>query len=478
MARTLLIIEDELMLGEELKRHFEGAGWRVLLVDTYRAARSELLDKGLIPLVVLSDMSLPDGNALDLLEEVQADQLTGGEWIFLTGYGSVADSVRALRLGAYDFLEKPVDFDRLDLVIKGAARSTTAQRRLRDQSAAGSRQFTPEGFVGKSGIASQLREMLRRLAEMPFTALIITGETGTGKGVAARILHHSGARNDAPLVAVNCSALPKDLLESELFGHEAGSFTGAKGRRRGLFEQADGGTLFLDEIGEMPLELQAKFLKVLEEQCFRRVGGDREIHVDVQVVAATNCDLAALVENGRFRADLYHRLCVFRLHLPALRERIEDLDELVPLFVGEFNTKAGRNVSVIGARAWDKLRAHAWPGNVRELRNVIERCVLFADSSELPLQWLQLQPERLVKRSDAISMQKSTGIPSDQDDDHCVCLALDGSMGLEEMDRFIISAALEQNQYNVTATAQMLKTTRDTLRYRIRKYGIILPEDA
>jgi DNA-binding NtrC family response regulator len=466
------------MLGEELKRHYEGAGWRVLLVDTYRAARSELLDKGLIPLVVLSDMSLPDGNALDLLEEAQRELQTVGEWVFLTGYGSVADSVRALRLGAYDFLEKPVDFDRLDLVIKGAARSATAQRRLRDQLAAGSSQFTPEGFVGKSDVASGLREMLRRLAEAPFSALIITGETGTGKGVAARILHHSGARNDAPLVEVNCSALPKDLLESELFGHEAGSFTGAKGRRRGLFEQADGGTLFLDEIGEMPVELQTKFLKVLEEQCFRRVGGDREIHVDVQVIAATNCDLAALVENGRFRSDLYHRLCVFRLHLPTLRERIGDLDELVPLFVTEFNSKAGRNVSVISAMVWEKLKAHAWPGNVRELRNVIERCVLFADSSELPLQWLQLQPERLVKRSGDIPMLNSTGISAVQGDDHSVCLALDGSMGLEEMDRFIISAALEQNQYNVTATAQMLKTTRDTLRYRIRKYDIILPEDA
>jgi DNA-binding NtrC family response regulator len=466
------------MLGEELKRHYEGAGWRVLLVDTYRAARSELLDKGLIPLVVLSDMSLPDGNALDLLEEAQRELQTVGEWVFLTGYGSVADSVRALRLGAYDFLEKPVDFDRLDLVIKGAARSATAQRRLRDQLAAGSSQFTPEGFVGKSDVASGLREMLRRLAEAPFSALIITGETGTGKGVAARILHHSGARNDAPLVEVNCSALPKDLLESELFGHEAGSFTGAKGRRRGLFEQADGGTLFLDEIGEMPVELQTKFLKVLEEQCFRRVGGDREIHVDVQVIAATNCDLAALVENGRFRSDLYHRLCVFRLHLPTLRERIGDLDELVPLFVTEFNSKAGRNVSVISAMVWEKLKAHAWPGNVRELRNVIERCVLFADSSELPLQWLQLQPERLVKRSGDIPILNSTGISAVQGDDHSVCLALDGSMGLEEMDRFIISAALEQNQYNVTATAQMLKTTRDTLRYRIRKYDIILPEDA
>jgi two-component system response regulator AtoC len=477
MARTLLIIEDEAMLGAELKRHYENEGWRVLLVDTFGTARSELVYKGLIPLVVLSDMSLPDGNALDLLEEV-LEQKTASEWVFLTGYGSVADSVRAMHLGAYDFLEKPVDFDRLDLVIRGAARSSTAQRRLRDQMAAGSSHFTPEGFVGRSDVASQLREMLRRLAEAPFSALIITGETGTGKGVAARILHHSGARNDAPLVEVNCSALPKDLLESELFGHEAGAFTGAKGRRRGLFEQADGGTLFLDEIGEMPVDLQAKFLKVLEEQCFRRVGGDREIHVDVQVIAATNCDLAARVDEGSFRADLYHRLCVFQLHLPTLRERIQDLDELVPLFVTEFNTKAGKNVSVISAMAWDKLKAHTWPGNVRELRNVIERCVLFADSSELPLQWLQLQPERLAGRVDDTSMLDRTGVPPALEDDKSVRLPLDGSMGLEEMDRFIICEALERNKYNVTATAQMLNTTRDTLRYRIRKYAINLPNDA
>lgn len=478
MARTLLIIEDESLLGAELRRHFEGDGWRVMLVDAFGAARTELLDKGLVPLVVLADMSLPDGNTLDLLEEVQQQQQIGAEWIFLTGYGSVADSVRALRLGAYDFLEKPVDFDRLDLVIKGAARSATAQRRLHDQVAAGSSQFTPEGFVGRSAVASELREMLRRLAEAPFSALVITGETGTGKGVTARILHHCGARSDAPLIEVNCSALPKDLLESELFGHEAGAFTGAKGRRRGLFEQADGGTLFLDEIAEIPVDLQAKLLKVIEDQCFRRVGGEREIHVDIQVIAATNCNLAARVQEGRFRADLYHRLCVFQLKLPTLRERIEDLHDLVPLFIAEFNTKAGKNVKRVSPTAWDRLKAHTWPGNVRELRNVIERCVLFADGRELPLQWLQLQPERLTARDDDHLMGNTGRTSTAQRNGQSVCLPVDGSMALEEMDRCIICAALERNQYNVTAAAQMLNTTRDTLRYRIRKYGINLPEDA
>ncbi len=475
MPSTLLIIEDEALIGTELKRHFERDGWSVTLVDTYRGARRLLVEQMQAPLAVLSDMNLPDGNALDLLDEVR-QQNTIGEWIFLTGYGSVADSVRALRLGAYDFLEKPVDFDRLDLVIAGAMRSARAQRRLRDQQSAQSVRYTPDGFVGHGSAARRTRDMLTRLACAPFTALVISGETGTGKGVAARILHHSGPRNDAPLVEVNCAALPKDLLESELFGHEAGAFTGAKARRRGLFEQADGGTLFLDEIGELPTDLQAKLLKVLEEQSFRRVGGDREISVDVQVIAATNRDLASRVAEGGFRSDLYHRLCVFQLQLPPLRERIEDLDELVPLFVSEFNAKSGKAVARIGDRVWETLRSHSWPGNVRELRNVIERCVLFADDENFPLQWLQLQPVAHAPTAERAGPGGASGRPPAGG--QWVNLPLDGSMGLEEMDRVIIGAALEQNHFNVAATARALNTTRDTLRYRIQKYGIALPENA
>lgn len=482
MARTLLIIEDEIMLSTELARHFQRSGWRVVQADTLSSARRELFDRGVLPLVVLTDMSLPDGNALDLLEQV-SDQKSGAEWVLLTGYGSVTDSVRALRLGAYDFLEKPVELDRLDVVVSGAARSATAQRRLLDQQAVGHRRFAPEGFVGQSAVTKQLRDMLKKLTSAPFSSLIITGETGTGKGVVARILHYSGPRNNAPLVEVNCSALPKDLLESELFGHEAGAFTGAKGRRRGLFEQADGGTLFLDEIGEMPLDLQAKLLKVLEEKCFRRVGGDREINVDVQVIAATNRNLSNCVEENTFRADLYHRLNVFELQLPSLRDRIDDLDELVPLFIQEFNVKSGKNVNTISTRAWEKLKSHQWPGNVRELRNVIERCVLFADHEGLPIEWMQLRPDEArdeVNSGQGKTTQYSGEGPSSTGPEgrQQVCLPLDGSMGLEEMDRFIIGAALEQNKYNVTATARALDTTRDTLRYRIRKYEIELPDDA
>jgi len=478
MAKTILIIEDEPLLGAELKRHFVQVGWRVELAEQLGAARSKLFDKGLLPPVVLADMNLPDGNSLDLLEEVKQNKIVG-EWIFLTGYGSVADSVRALRLGAYAFLEKPVDFERLDLVISGAMRSAIAQRRLHDQLETGSRHFTVESFIGQSSAAEQIRAILRKLIHTPISALIVSGETGTGKGVVTKILHYSGQRQDAPMVEVNCSALPKDLLESELFGHEAGSFTGAKGRRRGLFEQADGGTLFLDEIAEMPVDLQSKLLKALEEKRFRRVGGDREIQVDVQVIAATNRDLLACIEQGSFRKDLYHRLSVYQLRVPPLRERVIDLEQLVPLFVAEFNAKSGKNVSVIGENVWEKLKTHSWPGNVRELRNVIERCVLFSDTNELPIQWLHLQPEtHAAEESVTVPGGSFSGPDAVTPDHQFIHVPLDGSMGLDEMDRFIICAALEQNQHNVTATARMLNTTRDTLRYRINKYDIQLPDGA
>lgn len=476
MARTLLIIEDEMLLTRELERHYQRDKWRVVVAGTLAEARRQLCDAGLTPLVVISDMTLPDGNALDLLEELGTGE---SEWLFLTGYGSVADSVRALRLGAFDFLEKPVDFPRLDLVVAGAARSARAQRRLHDESDQAARRYTPDSFLGTSPAACRVRDMLARLCTAPFSALIISGETGTGKGVAARILHHGGMRSAGPLVEVNCAALPPELMESELFGHEAGAFTGARARRRGLLEQADGGTLFLDEVGELPPDLQAKLLKAIEEKSFRRIGGEREIHVDVQVVAASNRDLAAGVRSGAFREDLYHRLSVFQLQLPPLRERIEDLDLLVPRFVAEFNAKAGRNVTVIPGAVWAELRAHPWNGNVRELRNVIERCVLFADTQELPRRWLQLRPAREAQPAAPAADGGGDGVGDGvgDGDDGYLRLPLDGSLSLDDIDRTVIEAALRRHHNNVAAAARTLGTTRDKLRYRIRKYRLA-PDDA
>ncbi|MGZ8186128.1 MAG: sigma 54-interacting transcriptional regulator, partial [Methylobacter sp.] len=281
----------------------------------------------------------------------------------------------------------------------------------------------------------------------------------TGKGLAARILHYGGPRAQQPMIEVNCAALPRELLESELFGHEPGAFTGAAGRHRGLLEQADGGTLFMDEIGEMPPDLQAKLLKAIEDHKVRRLGGEKEINVDVRIVAASNRDLEKMAQAGSFRTDLYHRLSVFRVILPPLRDAVEDLDDLVPLFVAEYNAKAGRQVKEVPESVWRKLKAHYWPGNVRELRNVIERCVLFSDSPVFPEQWLQLPGQQ---NNPAAGSHANNSI----------LLPLDGSMALEDMDRFIIKTALERAGNNLAAAARALGATRETLRYRVRKYNL------
>ncbi|MDE0885204.1 MAG: sigma-54 dependent transcriptional regulator [Myxococcota bacterium] len=462
MNDTLLLIEDEDLLGNELTRHFSREGWDVVLCEDLAGARNALITEGVSPLVVVSDMNLPDGNALDLLEECRKHN-TSGEWLFLTGYGTVADSVRALRIGAYDFLEKPCDLKRLDLVVASAARSALAQRRLDEQSSNQSRTYPVASFVGASQAAADVREFIERLITVNISGLVIGGETGTGKGLVARILHNSGPRAKAPLIEVNCAALPRDLLESELFGHEAGAFTGAKQKRRGLVAQADGGTLFLDELAEMHLDLQSKILKVIEDHRVRPLGSDKEKKVDVQIIAASNRNLADRVAEGEFRADLYHRLSVFELTLPSLAERIDDLDEMVPSIINEFNSTAGKSVREVSDEVWKSLKAHNWPGNVRELRNVIERCVLFSEGSDFPHRWLQLPgqsaPAKVVL------------------DGNQLTVPLDGRLSLEEMEAYIIRGALEKSAYNVTAAAKSLGTTRQKLRYRAQKHGIQAPEE-
>jgi DNA-binding NtrC family response regulator len=351
MNDTILIIEDEVLLGRELQRYYARLGYETLWAADCGQARDILQNPDLRPLLILSDLSLPDGSGLDLLEETR-NSLSDCEWVFLTGYGDVPDSVRALRLGAFDFLIKPCLQEQLDMVVRSAIRSAKAQRRILTDSVNAGKRYAPETFIGNSAITRQTGDMLRQLSQLPYSALILTGETGTGKGLAARILHYNSDRAQEPLIELNCAALPKDLLESELFGHEAGAFTGAKARHRGLIEQAHRGTLFLDEIGEMPLDLQAKLLKVLEDRKLRRLGGEKEIQVDIRIITATNRNLQDEVKNGSFRSDLYYRLSVFELRLPSLRERIGDLDDLLPALIAEFNLLAGKKVSQVSPRAW------------------------------------------------------------------------------------------------------------------------------
>lgn len=464
MRDNLLLIEDEPLLGAELKEDFAEQGWDTTLATSLAEAKRLLFDRGLEPLVVVSDMNLPDGSALDLLEQVRTKGLPG-EWIFLTAYGSVPDSVRALKLGAYDFLEKPSEPERLALVLAGAARSAQAQRRLSDAARTLRSRYTPDAFLGHSTVAQQTRDLLGRLAQVPFSALVITGETGAGKGLAARILHHAGPRAGGPLIEVNCAALPRDLMEGELFGHEAGAFTGAKGRRRGLIEQASGGTLFLDEIGEMNHDLQAKLLKAIEDKRVRRLGAEGEVTVDVQFIAATNQDLQARVGDGRFRADLYHRLSVFRLDVPALRRRKEDIEDLLPQFIQEFNALAGKDVRTVPGSVWGRFASYDWPGNVRELRNVVERCVLLAEGPAFSQRWLHLgDGAATAVAGEQAGVMEAAG--------ERLCVPLDGAMTLDEMERRILKETLRRNGDNVSLTARVLGTTREKLRYRVQKYGL------
>ncbi len=462
MSDSLLIIEDELLLGKEMQRRFVKQGWDVMLADDIASARRYLIDDGLQPLVVLADMNLPDGTSLDLLDELHETTSVKGEWILLTAYGTIPDSVRALHLGAHDFLEKPVDDARLDLAIQRAARSARAHRRLLNESASQAAKNGAERFIGRSDRAKETRHLLRQIGQADFSALVLRGDTGTGKGLAARILHYGGPRAEGPMVEVNCAALPDELLESELFGHEAGAFTGAKGRREGLFEQAHGGTLFLDEIGEMELGLQAKLLKAVEDRRIRRVGGNREIAIDVRIIAATNRDLETEVSANRFRSDLYHRLSVFQIVLPSLSQRLEDIEDLVTAFVAEFNERTNRKIETVPNEVWEKLKVYHWPGNVRELRNVIERCVLLSEGTALDPRWLQLG--------------SSTPPPSMPENSNQIIFPIDGSVSLDEMERRMIEEALKRQRGNVTKAAGLLGISRQTMRYRIEKHHIDVSE--
>jgi transcriptional regulator with PAS, ATPase and Fis domain len=312
--------------------------------------------------------------------------------------------------------------------------------------------------VGRSKEANDVREKLARFSQIPLSNLVITGETGTGKGLAARILHNAGARADGPLVEVNCAALPRELMESELFGHEAGAFTSAKSSHRGLMEQADTGTLFLDEIGELDLDLQAKLLKAIEDKEIRRVGGERMIAIDVQIIAATNQDLQKLVDSKAFRADLYHRINVFQLELPPLRVRKADIEAIVGVLIGEFNATSGKRVKHVPERVRAALEAYEWPGNIRELRNVVERSVLLSTGEDLPIEWLHIKQDRMpppsVGAADLISVR------------------IDGSMSFDRMEKLIIETALQCDGHNVMAAARRLGMTRETLRYRMARHKI------
>lgn len=442
----LLLVEDEQLLRWALRGRLVRAGHSVVEAGTL--AEAELRLRETRAQVVLLDVHLPDGNGIDFFA-AQREKLADSAVIVITADGSVEDAVRAMKLGAVDFLSKPVDHEELlRLVAKATARNrevleVEASRRAREKS----------GVAAPIAESLAMREVLGLAASVAAagtTTVLIHGETGAGKEVLARYIHARSPRAQAPLQSLNCAALPEHLVESELFGYEKGAFTDAKSSRKGLFELADGGTVALDEIGEIPLPLQAKLLRFLEEKTFRRLGGTREIAVDVRVIAMTNRSLDEEVLRGRFREDLYHRLHVFPIEVPPLRQRREDIIPLALRFMKQFGTSLGKHFTELSPAFHDRLLSHEWAGNVRELRNLIERAVILERGEVLNGDSLALTPGRLVATP--------------------VAEAREEIVPLDEIEFIMVDRALRASKGNQSHAARLLQVTRDQLRYRVKRY--------
>ncbi len=373
MSITVLIVDDEENARLNISKFLQNKGYSTLEAPTLKESKAHLM-KGNAD-VVLLDAMLPDGYGPTLLEEIN-QTLNSPPIIMITAHGDIDMAVNTMKNGAFDFFQKPIELDELEKSIRRAGEIVSMRRELAHLRQS---QRDEHNYIqGNSPLMEVLFNQAQRAAKASVSVLI-TGETGTGKEILATAIHNMGSRSDKPFIAINCAAIQNTMLESELFGHEAGSFTSAEKRKNGLMETADGGILFLDEISSMPTDMQAKLLRALEEQAFRRMGGNDLIKVDVQILAASNRPLKKLIEENKFREDLYYRLKVVDLHIPPLRERKEDIPELVGFFIGQLNPKMGLNIHDIAPKALEKLIAHDWPGNIRELRNIIERAMLFCD---------------------------------------------------------------------------------------------------
>lgn len=391
MTFTVLIVDDEENARHHIGSFLTAQGYEVIGVATLKEAR-ETIRRGNADIILL-DVQLPDGYGPNLLEET-AQINPRPPVILITAYGDIEMAVEAMKNGAHDFLQKPIQLTQLEKSIQRAGEHVSMRRELAHLRRIQHDQV--DYIIGKSQAMNSVFDHAQRAANASVSVLI-TGETGTGKEILAGAIHKAGPRADKPFIAIDCGAIQPTVLESELFGYEAGAFTGAEKRKHGLMEVADGGILFLDEISSMPLEMQVKLLRALEERAFRRVGGTTLIHIDVQVLAASNRDLPSLMKDGKFREDLYYRLKVVDVHIPPLREHKGDIPELVGLFIRQNNPRMGLNITDVTPRAMEALISHRWPGNVRELRNVIERAMLFCDEAAIDLPHL---PAELHQSSD------------------------------------------------------------------------------
>jgi two-component system response regulator PilR (NtrC family) len=459
MAQQVLVIDDEPDIRELLDLTLTRMGLEVTTVEDLAGARRELQDKEFS--FCLTDMRLPDGNGLDLVEEISENHPNLPTAV-ITAHGKVEDAVYALKMGAFDFVSKPVDLAVLRKLVN------TALKLRRDESRDGapaSGRPSKEGasalnrLIGASPAIEQCKQMIAKLARSQ-APVLVSGDSGSGKELAARLIHELGPRGDGAFIPVNCGAIPTELMESEFFGHKKGSFTGANADKEGLFQAADGGTLLLDEVADLPLHMQVKLLRVIQEKAVMPIGAREEVPVDVRILSATHQPLKPLVESGRFRSDLYFRLNVIELHMPGLQERVEDIPLLAERFLGEIGEQWGEgDTPVISDAAMEALKRHRYTGNVRELINILQRAVTMCEGNVI-------QPsDLLLEQVEVHKSAQSEGVAA-KDEDQSLDTYIEG------IERKMLEDALQKARYNKTRAAELLGISFRSFRYKLKKFGI------
>jgi two-component system response regulator AtoC len=455
MKPSILIVDDDEVMRESLSDVLRKRGYEIFVARSGHEAVAAV-KKNIVDLILL-DVRLPDLDGLEVLKKVKEFD-TEILVIMMTAYSDVQTAVSAMKTGAYHYINKPFELEELKLLIeKGLETKSLINevRRLRRQQKG---EYQTIHIHGLSPQIQNARELIAMISKTQKTSVLIQGESGTGKELAANAVHYNSKRSNRPLMKINCSAIPDSLLESELFGYEKGAFTDAKATKKGLFELADGGTVFLDEIGDMKPYLQSKILRFLETQSFMRVGGEREIKVDVRIIAATNKDLETLVREGTFRKDLYYRLKVVVIEMPPIRERPEDIPILANLFIEENNREHGKGVKGFSPEAKKLMLQYHWPGNVRELRNVIERAMILTEQEVIAHDQLPFE----LRHNDALEM-RNPGQPSYEFPD---------DMSLESIEKVHIGRVLKKLEWNKSKAARVLGVSRATLREKIRRYNL------
>jgi len=460
IGEQILVVDDDQAIRWTLKEALRS--WGFAPSEAGSVAEGLALYNADTPAAVLLDIDLPDGSGLDVLREIKREN-DEAIVIMITGNVQVDNTISALRGGAYDFIGKPINLEELRITIRNAIEARHLRREVDQVRKERAREFNFRQIVGESPAMKKMLGLAAKVAESEVSSVLLQGESGTGKDLVAKAIHYGSQRAERPFVAVNCAALPATLIESELFGYEKGAFTDAKARKEGLFEQAEGGTLLLDEIGELELSLQAKLLRVLEEGAFRRVGGLKDIPLDVRVLAASNRDLKTESEAGRFRLDLYYRLSIIQIDIPPLRERGDDVLLLSQHYIDTIGARIRRKQKIRGLspEAIEVFRKYHWPGNVRELRNVIERALILEDEDQITTEYLPgglLAPPRLDPSSLSVAQATSTQfvLPNE-------------GISLDEAELSFVRQAIQRSGGNQTRAAELLGISRDQLRYRLKK---------